>query len=164
MPGGALHKPIWAPYGLYGTVDHNYGFKAYNAGVGWTAAQGSVNALETIAYMAYLYILYKYGEQEPRQGSGAPDGSMMGQFRALSESRTLSGRMATWAVLLGYTTAQVTFWKTMLYYLNEAFSGKHSSSYVLNITNESQGFDNIGHNSLMNLIFLWIIPKYVLIS
>lgn len=24
------------------------------------------------------------------------------------------------------------------------------------------GFDNIGHNDVLSLIFLWIIPKYVL--
>ena len=118
-----MHKPLWSPYALYGVVDHNYGFKAYNAHAGWTAAQGSVNGLETLAYAVYLYVLYTYGEQEPRQGSGAPDRSLMGQFRALSESRTVYGRTAGWAVLLGYTTAQVTFWKTVLYWLIEVFSG-----------------------------------------
>lgn len=124
MPGGAIHK-IWSPYALFGEVDHTYGFRAYNAGIGWTAAQGSVNAVETLVYIAYLYLVYTFGEQEPRQGRGAPDRSTMGQFRALSESRTVTGRIAAWAVLLAYTSAQVTFWKTVLYVLNEAFSGKH---------------------------------------
>lgn len=123
MPGGWLHKPLWTPYGLYGTVDHMYGFKQYNLGTGWTAAQGTVNALETAAYFVYLYLLYTYGEQEPRQGTGAPAKSLMGQFRALSESRSVYGKMAAWTAVLGYTVANVTFWKTVLYYLNEAYSG-----------------------------------------
>lgn len=124
MPGGALHKPLWIPYELYGRVDHNYGFKAWNAGEGWGAAQSVVNVLETVAYAVYLYIVYTYGEQEPKQGRGAPDKDMMGQLRALSESRTVSGRMAAWAVMLAYTSAQVTFWKTVLYGLIEVFSRK----------------------------------------
>ena len=124
MPGGVLHKPLWVPYDYYGTVDHVYGFKAFNAHAGWTAAQGSINALETVAYMVYLYLVYTHGVQEPRQGSGAPDKSVMGQLRALSESRTVDGKMATWAVLLGFSVASLTFWKTVLYWLNEAFSGQ----------------------------------------
>ena len=126
MPGGALHKPFWVPYELYGNIDHVYGFKAYEAKNGWTAAQGAVNALETIAYVAYLYLVYTHGEQEPIQGAGAPDKSLMGQLTALSESRTVYGKMATYVTLLGYSAASVTFWKTVLYYLTEAFSGKHS--------------------------------------
>lgn len=123
MPGGFLHKPLWAPYGLYGTIDHMYGFKHLNLGTGWTAAQGTINAAETAAYFAYLYLLYTYGEQEPRQGTGAPAKSLMGQFRALSESRTVYGKMAAWTAVLGYSVATVTFWKTVLYMLNESFSG-----------------------------------------
>ncbi|KXT13662.1 hypothetical protein AC579_4995 [Pseudocercospora musae] len=143
MPGGKFHKPLWIPYELYGTVDYVYGFKALESNNGWTAAQGWVNALETAAYGVYLYIVYKYGEQEPIQGRGAPDKSVMGQLRALSESRTLSGKYATGAVLLAYSTAFLTFWKTVLYWLLEAFGGFH----------------NIGHNDLSSLIFLWIIPN-----
>ena len=127
MPGGSLHWPLWAPYELYGTVDHVYGFKAWDAHSGWTAAQGTVNAIETIAYLVYLYFVYAYGEQEPRQGTGAPDKSFMGQLAALSESRTVHGEMAAWLVLGGYSIASVTFWKTVLYYLNEAFSGKEQT-------------------------------------
>ena len=124
MPGGWLHKPLWTPYGLYGNIDHMYGFKQLNLGNGWTAAQGSINAVETVAYVGYLYLVYAYGEQEPREGTGAPPKSVMGQFRALSESRTVNGKMAAWTAVLGYTVATVTFWKTILYWLNEAFSGE----------------------------------------
>ena len=124
MPGGFLHKPLWVPYALYGTVDHNYGFKAYNAGSGWTGAQGSVNAVETITYCVYLYLMYIYGQPEKRQGTGAPDKGLMGRFEALSESRTVYGHIASWSVLLGYSAATVTFWKTVLYLLIEVFSGE----------------------------------------
>jgi len=122
MPGGYLSS-FWHPYGMYGEVDKMYGFKAYNAHEGWTGAQGIVNALETAAYIAYLYIVYQYGEQDPRQGSGAPDKSAMGQLQALSESRTVTGRMAAWAAVIAYSAATVTFWKTIIYWLIEACAG-----------------------------------------
>jgi len=122
MPGGSLHSPIWKPYALYGTVDHVYGFKAYEAHNGWTLAQGSLNGLETLAYFVYIYIVYEYGQPEERQGRGAPNRSVMGRLKSLSESRTVYGRMATWAVLLGYSTASLTFWKTVIYWLLEALS------------------------------------------
>lgn len=124
MPGGWLHKPLYVPYALYGNVDQMYGFKHLNLGTGWTAAQGYINAAETAAYFVYLYLVYTHGEQEPRQGTGAPAKSVMGQFRALSESRTVYGKMGAWTAVLGYTVATVTFWKTILYWLNEAFSGE----------------------------------------
>lgn len=125
MPGGFLHKPLWTPYGLYGTIDHVYGFKAYNAHSGWTAAQGSLNVLETVAYAVYLYLVYTHGEvEEGVQGRGAPDKEDMGLLGRLSESRTVYGRMAGWVTVIAYTTAQITFWKTVLYWLLEAYSGE----------------------------------------
>ncbi|KAK0285061.1 hypothetical protein LTR35_005263 [Friedmanniomyces endolithicus] len=143
MPGGALHSPLWVPYELYGRVDHVYGWKSYNAHNGWTSAQGAFNAVETVAYLVYLYMVYAYGRQEKRQGRGAPRREKMGLLEGLARSRTVEGRVATYAVLLGFSTAWLTFSKTVLYWLNEAFSG----------------FDNIGHNDTMSLIFLWIIPN-----
>ncbi|TKA71666.1 hypothetical protein B0A55_05288 [Friedmanniomyces simplex] len=143
MPGGALHSPLWVPYELYGRVDHVYGWKSYDAHNGWTAAQGAFNAVETAAYLWYLYLVYTYGRQDKRQGRGAPRREKMGWLEGLAQSRTVEGRVATWAVLVGYSTAWLTFSKTVLYWLNEAFSG----------------FDNIGHNDIMSLIFLWIIPN-----
>jgi hypothetical protein len=136
MPGGKLSW-LWQPYGMYGEVDKVYGFKAYNAGEGWTATQAAVNAVETAAYFAYLYLVYAHGEQEPRQGSGAPDRSVMGQFRALSESRTVTGKVAAQATLLAYSAATVTFWKTIIYWILEGFSGmcRLESSGVLTSAN-----------------------------
>lgn len=115
MPGGFLHKPIWSPYELYGTVDHVYGFPAWESKNGWTAAQGSINALETLVYLWYAYIVYEHGQRETTQGRGAPDKEKLGRFAALSESRTVYGKEAVIAVLLGYTTAWITLSKTVLY-------------------------------------------------
>ena len=115
MPGGALHWPLWAPYALYGRVDWSYGLEAWQTGYGWTTAQATVNALETLSYLAYLYIVYAYGQQEETQGRGAPKKSSLGRLSALGESRTVYGEMATYAVLIGYTVSQITFWKTVLY-------------------------------------------------
>lgn len=115
MPGGFLHAPIWTPYELYGRVDHVYGFKAWEAHNGWTAAQGSFNLVETAAYLIYLYLVYTHGHAEAVQGTGAPDKSLLGRFRALGESRTVYGRTAAYAVVLAYSTSLITFVKTILY-------------------------------------------------
>jgi len=77
-----------------------------------------------VAYLAYLYMVYAYGRQEKRQGRGAPRREKMGLLEGLARSRTVEGRVATYAVLLGFSTAWLTFSKTVLYWLNEAFSGK----------------------------------------
>ena len=81
-----------------------------------------------MAYGVYLYLVYMYGQQESVQGTGAPDKEdMAGKLKRLSESRTVYGRVAGAATLLAYTAAQITFWKTVLYWLNEAFSGMYQS-------------------------------------
>lgn len=133
MPGGWAHWPLWTPYALYGEIDHVYGFKAFNAHSGWTLAQGSVNVLETLAYVAYLYLVYVYGEHEEGvQGTGAPDReTFVGRLKGLSESRTVYGQVAGWAVVVAYTTAQITFWKTVLYWLIEWYSGKSSPLFLV---------------------------------
>ncbi|GKT88746.1 hypothetical protein Ct61P_06596 [Colletotrichum tofieldiae] len=105
MPGGHLHWPLYVPYALYGEVDHVYGWKAFNAGNGFTSAQGALNAVETVMYLV--------------------------------------GRAGALAIVVGFSAAVMTLSKTVLYWANEYFSG----------------FDNIGHNSPMDLLFLWIIPN-----
>ncbi|KAI7088795.1 hypothetical protein KC356_g2943 [Hortaea werneckii] len=143
MPGGSLHAPLWTPYALYGTIDYMYGFKQWDAHNGFTLAQGSFNAVETVAYGFYLYLVCRYGREEERQGRGAPRRDVLGRLKALGDSRTVEGEMAVWVVLLGYSTSFLTFTKTVLYWLNEVFSG----------------FENIGHNSWSSLFFLWIVPN-----
>jgi hypothetical protein len=130
MPGGSLSW-FWHPYGMYGNVDKMYGFKAYNAHEGWTGAQGIINAFETAAYVGYLYIVYTCGEQDTIQGTGAPNKSSMGQLQALSESRTVTGRMAAWATVIAYSAATVTFWKTIIYWLIEACAGEYNCFVVV---------------------------------
>ncbi|KAK7941007.1 C6 transcription factor [Apiospora aurea] len=130
MEGGWLHWPLWAPYKLYGEVDHVYGWKSYNARNGFTAAQGALNVVETAMYLAYLWLwLTRAREVNVAARGGA--------------TKVLSGRPAATAVLLAFTAAVMTVSKTVLYWLNEYYSG----------------FDNIGHNSIQDLIPLWIIPN-----
>ncbi|KAF3001570.1 hypothetical protein E8E14_000635 [Neopestalotiopsis sp. 37M] len=129
MEGGSLHWPLWAPYKLYGETDHVYGWKAFNARNGFTAAQGSLNVVETAMYLAYIYLYFNQGK---------PVGGVLG-----GEKRVLTGRAAGQAVLLAFSAAVMTLSKTVLYWACEYFSG----------------FDNIGHNSLPDLILLWIIPN-----
>lgn len=141
MPGGSLHWPLWQPYALYGTVDHVYGFPAWERGDGFGAAQGTLNAVETAMYLAYLGIVYARGTQRSGvQGKGAPDKEKVGK---LGGARVLGGRIAAQAVVLAFAASVMTLSKTVLYWLNEAWSGFH----------------NIGHNDLTSLTFLWIIPK-----
>ncbi|UNI13847.1 hypothetical protein JDV02_000546 [Purpureocillium takamizusanense] len=123
MEGGWLHWPLWVPYKLYGEVDHVYGWKAVHAGSGFTAAQGFLNAVETAMYLAYVVAWWA-------------------ARRRNAEGR-LEGRDAAVAVLVGFSAAVMTLSKTVLYWMNEYYSG----------------FDNIGHNSLARLIPLWIIPN-----
>ncbi|KAH0342450.1 hypothetical protein KCU81_g5670, partial [Aureobasidium melanogenum] len=141
MPGGKYQKPLWVPYELYGQIDHIYGWPAYNSGNGFTAAQSTVNVVECAGYFYYLYLVYAYGRTEATvQGTGAPDKKHVGKP---GQSRTVYGKTAAQAVLLLYGVALMTLSKTVLYWLNEAFSG----------------FGNIGHNSASDIFFLWALPN-----
>ncbi|KAG4437038.1 hypothetical protein IFR05_007474 [Cadophora sp. M221] len=140
MPGGRLHWPLWVPYELYGKVDYIYGWKAFNERNGFTAAQGLLNIVESLMYMYYLYILFAFGHQSKARGRGAPGPSKIG---FLGQQRYVDGQKGAIAVLVGYSAALMTVSKTVLYWMNEYYSG----------------FENIGHNSIRDLIFLWIIPN-----
>jgi hypothetical protein len=118
MPGGWAHSPLWVPYDLYGRVDHVYGWKAYNAGNGFTAAQGIMNTCETCLYFYYLYIMYVYGKQTAAPGRGAPKPAKVG---ALGESRYVDGKMAGLAVTVAFAAAVMTLSKTILYCLGSYF-------------------------------------------
>lgn len=93
MPGGWLHAPLWTPYELYGRVDHVYGFKAWDAGVGFTAAQGTLNLVETALYAVYWALWYRN-----RDGGGR-----------------VGGREGALAVAVGFAASVMTFSKTVLY-------------------------------------------------
>jgi hypothetical protein len=155
MPGGWAHKPIWAPYELYGKIDYIYGWKAFNEHNGFTAAQGLMNIVESLFYIYYLYILYTYGKPSPAPGRGAPKRSTVG---FLGEERYLSGKMAGIALLVLFSSSLMTFSKTVLYGKTFLLSVKHV--LIFSGLNESfSGFQNIGHNDLLTLVTLWIIPK-----
>ncbi|RYP16143.1 hypothetical protein DL767_010221 [Monosporascus sp. MG133] len=138
MEGGALYWPLWVPYRLYGEIDHAYGWKAFRARSGFTAAQGTLNVVETALYLAYLWIYFARRQVRGEEaGKGAGGGSGRDNNKTTTMTKVLSGRPAGVAVLLAFSGAVMTL------RLNEYFSG----------------FDNIGHNSLRDLICLWIIPK-----
>jgi hypothetical protein len=107
MPGGKYHAPIWSPYALYGTIDHVYGFPAFEKGDGFPGAQGAMNAIETGLYGVYLWIAFSYGVKE---------GGKMGRgsFGILGR-RKIVGREAGIAVLVGFAVAVMTLSKTVLY-------------------------------------------------
>ncbi|KUI65715.1 hypothetical protein VM1G_00067 [Cytospora mali] len=129
MPGGWAHSPLYTPYELYGEVDHMYGFKQYNLGNGFTAAQGTLNVVETVMYLVYLAIWYRAA-------------GTLGARESASRRR-IAGRPAALAVLVGFSAAVMTLSKTALYWLNEYYSG----------------FDNVGHNKPWDLLLLWIVPN-----
>lgn len=132
MEGGWLHWPLWVPYRLYGEVDHVYGWKAVRDRNGFTAAQGSLNVVETVLYLAYVWLALTRAR---------PLAATATAGRA--PRRVLVGRPAAAAVLLAFSAAVMTLSKTVLYWANEYFSH----------------FSNIGHNATQDLILLWIIPN-----
>lgn len=140
MAGGKLQWPLWMPYELYATVDYVYGWPSYDRRDGFTAAQASLNVVETIGYLGYLYIIYSQGNQTTTRGRGAPSKKQIGW---LGQTRAVHGRWAAYAVLILESVSLMTLSKTILYWLNEAFSG----------------FANIGHNSFADLVVLWVIPN-----
>lgn len=145
MEGGWMHYPLWAPYKLYGEVDHVYGWKHYNSGSGFTSAQGALNAIETVMYLYYAYV-----------------------FFVKAQKTSVSGRQASGAVLTAFSAAVMTLSKTLLYCKFEKLQPRaQTRDRVLTrpgLNEYYSGFDGIGHNDLMSLIFLWIIPKYVFFS
>ncbi|KAL8714079.1 MAG: hypothetical protein Q9220_001807 [cf. Caloplaca sp. 1 TL-2023] len=103
MPGGKWHRPFFTPYALYGTVDYMYGWPAFDAGNGFTSAQGSMNVLESIGYVIYLYVFWKHGQGRWTYANG--------------QLRSIGGGWGGIACLSGFSLALVTFSKTMLYVL-----------------------------------------------
>lgn len=103
MENGWLHWPLWSPYKLYGEVDHVYGWKAFDAKSGFTAAQGALNAIETLMYLAYAWAFF----------TKAVDGS--GSGGGVSGKRAITGRCGAQAVLIGFSAAVMTLSKTILY-------------------------------------------------
>ncbi|KAI9312878.1 hypothetical protein BX666DRAFT_1982837 [Dichotomocladium elegans] len=113
MKGGKWNL-LWRPYNLYAQVDTFYGVVALEEQDGFTSAQAIMNLVETTINFIYLGML----------ASGKPDNL---------------GR----ANLVGFSAATLTCAKTVLYMLNEVFSGMRHTR----------------HNSLQDFILLWTIPN-----
>ncbi|KAL2001711.1 hypothetical protein VTN02DRAFT_1351 [Thermoascus thermophilus] len=143
MPGGRLHSPLWTPYALYGTVDYIYGWPAFNARNGFTAAQTVMNLVETAAYLFYLYVVYEHGTSTTPAGRASQRRGPKGLMWFLRGEKVVPGRIGALALLVAYSASVMTVSKTLLYWLNEVYSG----------------FENIGHNSLATLVPYWIIPN-----
>ncbi|PGG96399.1 hypothetical protein AJ80_09835 [Polytolypa hystricis UAMH7299] len=139
MPGGSLHTP-WTPYALYGTIDYLYGWPAYNSRNGFSAAQSALNLVECVCYIFYLVVIYRYGASA---GHRASKNTQKGAMWLLTAEKHVSGRMAAIALLVVFSSCIMTVSKTVMYGLIEAFSG----------------FQYIGHNDVLTLIFLWIVPN-----
>jgi hypothetical protein len=107
MPGGSLHRPIFSPYAFYGTVDYIYGWPAWNDGVGFTAAQGTLNILETAMYGWYLYVLATRGE-----GTGW---WKFWEKDFWTEKIVVQGEGVATAVVVCFASACMTLSKTLLY-------------------------------------------------
>ena len=100
-------------------VDYIYGWKAFNSQNGFTSAQASLNIIETLMYMYYLYVLYVYGKPTNVQGRGAPEISSVGFF---GQARAVGGQQGVLALLVGYSAAVMTVSKTVLYCKHPATS------------------------------------------
>jgi hypothetical protein len=105
MPGGALHAPVWTPYALYGTIDYIYGWPAWNAGVGFTAAQGTLNAIEVAMCLFYLGVVWM--ARTPRE-AGWRAWLVEGKVKA-------RGSMVATAVVVIWASMVMTISKTVLY-------------------------------------------------
>jgi hypothetical protein len=113
MPGGRLHSPVFTPYALYGTIDYIYGWPAFNARNGFTAAQTVMNLVETIGYIWYLSIVYLYGSTVV-SGRGSQKVSK-GFLWLLKGDKVVAGRIGAIALLVAYTASIMTLSKTILY-------------------------------------------------
>lgn len=109
MPGGQYHFPVFRPYALYGTVDHVYGWPAWDSHSGFTAAQASLNVVETAMYIYYLAVIWK---------SAAKDLYGFRDAKTLflgNQDKTVSGPGIAKAALVLFSALVMTISKTVLY-------------------------------------------------
>ena len=157
--GGAIAWPLYVPYELYGRVDPVYSIEAYYSGLGWTGAQGLGNVFETLAYVAYAYIVVAYGRDE-----GRAEG-ILGSLGAVGRKRRVDGFWGAVASLVGYTTFMVTVAKSVLYCeYGSGFAVGANSLTFLGYNDAFMGFPIFKLNSWFNFIFVFAIPKYDLTS
>lgn len=178
FPGGALYYPLYVGYKLYGSVDLVYSVGAYEAGMGFTAAQGAVNALETIGYLGYLAVIVAFGgkggadleesdDDEEEEGEGWA-GVVV---RKLGFSGTaVGGGWGGVACLCGFAVCVMTVSKTVLYCKSNhvppfqvlpysKIGTKLTCPFKKVLHEVFSSFAHIGHNDALSIIFLWIVPK-----
>ena len=73
-----------------------------------------MNIVETLVYLVYLYLVSVYGQDSSRKGRGVPSGDVWTRSW-WGRARTLHGREAGIAVLVGFSGALMTLSKTALY-------------------------------------------------
>lgn len=117
MPGHKLHSPLWTPYALYGTIDYIYGWPAFNARNGFTAAQTVMNLFESGAYVFYLWVVYRYGVSAIPSSARARPAKQhrKGLVWFLKDEKVVSGRVGASALLIAYTASVMTLGKTIIY-------------------------------------------------
>ena len=162
FPGGALHKPFYVSYALYGRVDKVYGIEAYEERDGFAGAQGTLNVVETVGYLVYLWVVRQYGVSSR---DDTDSGWLESGFKTLGFDGAVGGGWGGIACLTGFALSIMTLSKTYLY-------GKSSLPHI-SLTSKAfeltgcgialneifSGFGHIGHNDPATLIFCWIIPK-----
>ncbi len=142
-----MHNYLWKPYALYGTVDYIYGWPAWEAKNGFTSAQGTLNLIESLFYAYYLWEIGSRAASGDGFVRGVAWKSINGLSRLDGEGQSKvvirGGSDVATAVVLCFVSAVMTLSKTVLYWLNEYFSG----------------FVNVGHNSRTRIVWLWILPN-----
>lgn len=108
MPGGNLHSPIWAPYKLYGQIDYVYGWPAWEAKDGFSAAQSVLNLVETLGYISYLVLVFGSELKAERHVKGRLKSPGVLERRVEKEKGVV-------AVMLGFALGIMTLSKTILY-------------------------------------------------
>ncbi|PWN52951.1 HlyIII-domain-containing protein [Violaceomyces palustris] len=71
MTGGDLHW-IWAPYSLYKDIDYIYGFPSLDTNDGFPAAQSTMNIVESLLNLYYLYKVYIVATPSARAEAPVP--------------------------------------------------------------------------------------------
>lgn len=159
MAGGALQWPLWKPYEIYASIDHVYGWPGWENKDGFGGAQGVLNAVELVLYGLYALIMCNHSVAASA-GTGLQVGQGVGSW--LAGGRKVRGRNGNRAVLIGFAAAIMTLSKTVLYCKSHSSTVQSRIKLISPDFNEYfSGFANVGHNTWPDLIFFYIIMKYV---
>lgn len=143
FPGGALHKPLYVPYDLYGRVDKVYGIEAYEERDGFAGAQGTLNVVETVGYLVYLWVVRQYGVSSR---DDTETGWLESGFKTLGFDGAVGGGWGGIACLTGFALSIMTLSKTYLY-------GKSSLPHI-SLTCKAFEADWVRHSAQRSI--LWV--------